>query len=77
MKNICVFLGATISQNPKFLEATLALGRTFAERNVQLVYGGAKVCSVQVKVDIFFKRNFFSNCIGLTHPSVECNLRQL
>jgi uncharacterized protein (TIGR00730 family) len=43
MKNICVFLGATIPQNPKFLEATLALGKTFAERNVQLVYGGAKV----------------------------------
>ncbi len=43
MKGVCVFLGATIPQNPKFLEATLSLGKTFADRKVQLVYGGAKV----------------------------------
>ncbi len=43
MRRVCVFLGATIPQNPKFLEATLALGKAFAEQNVQLVYGGAKV----------------------------------
>jgi uncharacterized protein (TIGR00730 family) len=43
VRRICVFLGATIPQNPKFLEATLALGKAFTERNVQLVYGGAKV----------------------------------
>lgn len=43
MKSVCVYLGATISQNPKFLEATLALGKVFAERNVQLVYGGANM----------------------------------
>lgn len=43
MKSVCVFLGATIPQNPKFLEATLSLGKTFADRKVQLVYGGAKV----------------------------------
>ena len=43
MRCVCVFLGATIPQNPKFLEATLALGKAFAERNVQLIYGGAKI----------------------------------
>ncbi|BBB14721.1 putative phosphoribohydrolase [Candidatus Rickettsiella viridis] len=43
MKSLCVFLGATIPQNQKFLEATLALGKVLAERKVQLVYGGAKV----------------------------------
>ncbi|WP_218813809.1 TIGR00730 family Rossman fold protein [Rickettsiella endosymbiont of Dermanyssus gallinae] len=43
MKSLCVFLGATIPQNPKFLEATLALGKILAERKVQLVYGGAKI----------------------------------
>lgn len=43
MKSLCVFLGATIPKNPKFLEATLALGKVLAERKVQLVYGGAKV----------------------------------
>lgn len=41
MKRVCVFLGASIPQNPKYLEATLALGKFFAERNVQLIYGGA------------------------------------
>ena len=41
MRCVCVFLGATIPQNPKFLEATLALGKAFAERSVQLIYGGA------------------------------------
>lgn len=39
---MCVFLGATIPQNPKFLEATLVLGKALTERNIQLVYGGAK-----------------------------------
>jgi hypothetical protein len=34
-------------------------------------------CSGQVKVDIFFKRNWFSNCIGLTYPNVECSRLQL
>lgn len=43
MKSLCVFLGATIPKNPKFLEATLALGKVLAERKIQLVYGGAKV----------------------------------
>lgn len=43
MKSLCVFLGATIPKNPKFLETTLALGKILAERKVQLVYGGAKV----------------------------------
>jgi len=43
VKSLCVFLGATIPQNPKFLEATLALGKVLAERKIQLVYGGTKV----------------------------------
>ncbi|TLY46941.1 MAG: hypothetical protein E6K54_07770 [Gammaproteobacteria bacterium] len=41
MKSVCVFLGAAIPKNPKYLEATLALGKFFAERNIQLIYGGA------------------------------------
>ena len=43
MISICIFLGATIPKNPKFLEATLMLRKSLAERNIQLVYGGAKV----------------------------------
>ncbi|WP_426434435.1 TIGR00730 family Rossman fold protein [Bradyrhizobium genosp. P] len=40
IKTVCVYCGSGPGNNPRFVEAAMALGKTFAENNIRLVYGG-------------------------------------
>src|SRR6187455_3059501 len=43
IKTVCVYCGSGSGSSPRFVEAAIALGKTFAENNVRLVYGGGSV----------------------------------
>ena len=43
IKTVCVYCGSGSGSNPRFVEAAIALGKTFAENNIRLVYGGGSV----------------------------------
>ena len=43
IKTVCVYCGSGPGSNPRFVEAAIALGKTFAENNIRLVYGGGSV----------------------------------
>ncbi|WGR92547.1 TIGR00730 family Rossman fold protein [Bradyrhizobium sp. ISRA443] len=43
IKTVCVYCGSGPGNNPRFIEAAVALGKTFAENNVRLVYGGGSI----------------------------------
>jgi len=43
IKTVCVYCGSGSGSNPRFAEAAIALGKTFAENNIRLVYGGGSV----------------------------------
>lgn len=40
IKNIAVFCGSKLGNNPRFLEETKILGKLMAEKRIRLVYGG-------------------------------------
>lgn len=41
LKQLCVFCGSSTGNNPRHLEAAVALGQAMARRRISLVYGGA------------------------------------
>jgi uncharacterized protein (TIGR00730 family) len=43
IKTVCVYCGSGAGSNPRFVEAAQALGKTFAENSIRLVYGGGSV----------------------------------
>lgn len=43
MKSIVVFCGSSDGNDPRVLQAATELGKTFALREISLVYGGAKI----------------------------------
>ena len=43
MKTICVYCGSVHGFHPRYQEAAESLGRTLAEKEITLVYGGARV----------------------------------
>ena len=43
IKNVCVYCGSGPGTNPEFVNAATAFGRTLAENDVGLVYGGGSV----------------------------------
>src|SRR5947207_7856599 len=43
IKTVCVYCGSGSGSSPRFVEAALALGKSFAENNIRLVYGGGSV----------------------------------
>ena len=43
IKTVCVYCGSGPGSSPRFVEAALALGKSFAENNIRLVYGGGSV----------------------------------
>src|SRR5438105_12632714 len=43
IKTVCVYCGSGAGSSPRFVEAALALGKSFAENNIRLVYGGGSV----------------------------------
>ena len=42
MKSICIFCGSSDSVHPDYLSAARQMGRTLAERGIQLIFGGGK-----------------------------------
>ena len=43
IKTVCVYCGSGPGTNPRFVEAATALGKSFAENGISLVYGGGSV----------------------------------
>ena len=43
IKTVCVYCGSGPGTNPRFVEAAITLGKTFAENGVRLVYGGGSL----------------------------------
>ena len=43
LKRLCVFCGARHGKRPEYAAAAQALGRTLAERGIELVYGGGNI----------------------------------
>ena len=43
IKTVCVYCGSGAGSNPRFVESAIALGKTFAENNIRLVYGGGSI----------------------------------
>lgn len=43
MKRICVFCGSSFGNKSEYLEKAIELGKAIASKNIELVYGGAKV----------------------------------
>ena len=43
MRAVCIFCGSSAGGDPAYLNAARTMGRLIAERDLQLVYGGAKV----------------------------------
>jgi uncharacterized protein (TIGR00730 family) len=43
IRTVCVYCGSGPGTNPLFMEAATELGRTLAEQNIRLVYGGGSV----------------------------------
>ena len=43
MQRLCVFCGSSSGGSPEYVEAARLLGKAMAERNIDLVYGGASI----------------------------------
>jgi hypothetical protein len=43
IKTVCVYCGSGPGTNPHFIEAAVALGKSLAQNNVGLIYGGGSV----------------------------------
>jgi uncharacterized protein (TIGR00730 family) len=43
LKAICVYCGSGPGSNPKFCESARAFGRTLAENDIRLIYGGGSI----------------------------------
>jgi len=43
MKSVSVFCGSSMGVDPVYISQAILLGKAFAERNIQLVYGGARI----------------------------------
>ena len=43
LKRLCVFCGSSLGSRPEYARAARDLGRALADRNIGLVYGGARV----------------------------------
>ncbi len=51
MNSVCVFCGSSPGNDPAYAEAASQLGRTLAERDITLVYGGGHVGLMGVVAD--------------------------
>lgn len=79
MKSIAVFCGANKGNKPWFAEAATELGKTLAERGVQVVFGGGSVGLMGVLADAVLEHNgkitgiitHQLNGLELGHPGVK------
>ncbi len=51
MRSICVFCGSNLGRRPTYAQAAEALGRALCQRDISLVYGGARVGLMGVVAD--------------------------
>ena len=51
LRSICVFCGASTGRDPRYAAAATAVGRTLAERGIELVYGGGRLGLMGVVAD--------------------------
>lgn len=51
MKSVSVFCGSSMGSDPKFKEAAYTLGKSIADKGINLVYGGAKIGLMGVVAD--------------------------
>ena len=51
LRRICVFCGSSVGERPAYAVAARELGRTLAERNLGVVFGGGKVGLMGVLAD--------------------------
>ena len=51
IQNICVYCGSSFGRQPIYTEMAQALGELLAEREIRLIYGGAKVGLMGVVAD--------------------------
>lgn len=56
IKNLCVFCGSKMGENPAFQDAADALGEEMVERGVGLVYGGGGIGLMGAVTDAVLKR---------------------
>jgi uncharacterized protein (TIGR00730 family) len=69
MKRIVVFCGASLGFHPIYKETAIALGNYFAENNIGLVYGGAKIGMMGVLADTVLAHN--GDVIGVIPKLLE------
>jgi uncharacterized protein (TIGR00730 family) len=69
MKKIVVFCGASLGFNPIYKETAITLGNYFAENNIGLVYGGAKIGMMGILADTILTRN--GDVIGVIPKLLE------
>ena len=50
-RRVCVFCGSNTGNDPAFRDAAIDLGRTLAERDIELVYGGGKIGLMGIVAD--------------------------
>ncbi|MDT7832263.1 TIGR00730 family Rossman fold protein [Flavobacteriaceae bacterium S356] len=73
MNKIVVFCGSSLGFNPVYKEAAIALGNSFVEKNIALVYGGGKIGMMGVLAETILSQK--GEVIGvipslLTHEEV-------
>ncbi|KAH9792872.1 hypothetical protein KPL71_004324 [Citrus sinensis] len=51
-KNICVLSGFTYGKHKEFVDATIDLGRSIAERKLHLVYGGGDLATLEAHITL-------------------------
>ncbi|KAK9192808.1 hypothetical protein WN944_003501 [Citrus x changshan-huyou] len=51
-KNICVLSGFNYGKHKEFVEATVDLGRSIAERKLHLVYGGGDLATLEALITL-------------------------
>ncbi|MGI8313915.1 TIGR00730 family Rossman fold protein [Halobacillus mangrovi] len=56
MKRICVFAGSSSGNDPAFAKRTKELGKVFAEKQIELVYGGAQSGLMGVMADAILEK---------------------
>ncbi|MBH0230281.1 TIGR00730 family Rossman fold protein [Halobacillus yeomjeoni] len=67
MKRICVFAGSSKGSHPSYESKTKELGKVFAEKGIELVYGGAKSGLMGVLADSILKHGGKVTGIMPTH----------
>jgi len=72
MKSAAVYLGATMPVNPIYVEAVRKLGRTLAQRDITLVFGGSREGTMTVLADTVLANG--GRAVGVFTKSLPQNL---